>query len=403
MLDFDPDFDNLVLSPPTPPSNHSFTYNRYNCKDNIDVEKRIAAFYDVESRIKDTNGAYIDTMDCMLTSSGMNAISLAVNACIEKLKKIVYTAKWHLDDPDEHDYNESPYPIINITYGAEMYCDTERTLKYIEKTHRCIIRLIKLDLRGSIDAVMADWRSRACPHDKKFCNIFLFESASNPNGELFRSELIGKFRKESSDMYTIIDNTWLTHLGCNPLSSSFGGKGCIADLIVTSLTKYYSGGTIIAGAIIGWKEEEGLVDTARYRCAIPMGAHVSGIVGQIVAKALDTFGFRLSSAQSKAQTVVETIDKTNPHFYNLRIAKVDTDDHHFYAPVFMIFYQGVSKNSIVRKCKKSKDVGYKTSYGGSDHRIDPYLKSKADGIVCIRVSVGWKEDIKPLVRLLNSI
>ena len=55
--------------------------------------------------------------------------------------------------------------------------------------------------------------------------------------------IIPKLRELSSKLYVIVDNTWVTSACFNPLTHG-------ADIVISSMSKHYSGGECIGGFII---------------------------------------------------------------------------------------------------------------------------------------------------------
>ena len=68
----------------------------------------------------------------------------------------------------------------------------------------------------------------------KNTKLIYVESPSSLNFNVEDLSLITKFAKKKKKLLTIIDNTWSTFLGCNPLNYGF-------DIVIESGTKYLSG------------------------------------------------------------------------------------------------------------------------------------------------------------------
>ena len=60
---------------------------------------------------------------------------------------------------------------------------------------------------------------------------------------MFDFELLPKLKNNHKNLYTIVDNTWLSIVIFNPFNYS-------VDVVVGSLTKYVSGGTAIGGIVL---------------------------------------------------------------------------------------------------------------------------------------------------------
>ncbi len=78
------------------------------------------------------------------------------------------------------------------------------------------------------------------------------------------------------NLIVIIDNTWLTHVIFNPFE--YG-----ADIVCSSLTKYYSGGHVIAGITLfaDSELENELSNIAKTNARI-LGFHFSPADGKII-------------------------------------------------------------------------------------------------------------------------
>ena len=69
------------------------------------------------------------------------------------------------------------------------------------------------------------------------------ESCSNPTGKMVKWEKIKEFKNKFKNLTVIVDNSWLSCYIFNPFLFD-------VDVVLNSLTKYYSGGTAICGAIL---------------------------------------------------------------------------------------------------------------------------------------------------------
>ena len=178
--------EDLVLSK----CGRSYHYNRSSSSSSKKLETILSEKYNVDS--------------CVVVPSGMAAINSVLQSII---------------------LNGSDNPI-NIVYSSELYCDTQTLIKYIEKL---VSSCIKVDVTKPND-IVALFRKQI--NDQ--VNILFFETCSNPNGYIFDFSIIEKLKQYSKTFYVIVDNTWLTDKIFNPFEHG-------ATIVVTSLTKYYSG------------------------------------------------------------------------------------------------------------------------------------------------------------------
>lgn len=238
------DSDSLVLSKREPDDGYS--YNRSSHPSQETVEWQLCKLYNVP--YDEPRGG------CCLSSSGMNAISNTLQALL----------------------NTGEYGMI--AYGSELYCDTPRTIDFWAKQYRVQTRAIPVQSSAEMLATMEQLKGQAI--------ILLVEACSNPSGHVFDFGLLPKLRQTCRRLTVVVDNTWLTSIICNPLDLG-------ADIVVTSLTKYYSAGSCIAGAI--------LTRNARFAKDIlqlvhQTGMHVSPHHCDLILQALPTLEERVRKA-----------------------------------------------------------------------------------------------------------
>ena len=149
-----------------------------------------------------------DHTRCIVTPSGTSAISISVHSLLLR----------------------HPHQSINVVRGSELYSCTPKIFKYLAKIFQ--INLHTIDVNDS-DAILTLFQNL-----NNQINILFVESASNSSGDIFDFTLIKKLRSMSKKLYVVVDNTWLTHIIFNPFDYD-------ADIIVTSLTKYYTASAII--------------------------------------------------------------------------------------------------------------------------------------------------------------
>ena len=71
-------------------------------------------FHPELSKLSDTIKNQYDKKECVITTSGMQSISLTINGILA-----------------HHNYDK-----FNVIYGHETYCDTPRLFQYIQKVHK---------------------------------------------------------------------------------------------------------------------------------------------------------------------------------------------------------------------------------------------------------------------------
>lgn len=221
------DTENLVLSK----CGKSFHYNRSASTSSKKLESILSKRYNTEQ--------------CVVVPSGMSAINNVLQSII-------------LNSSEQ----------INLFYGNELYCDTPSLIKYFEKI---IPNQIKVNVNKPLTIIKKFEKQYANQH-----NVLLFESCSNPRGYIFDFSIIDTLRKLSKSLCVIVDNTWLTDVIFNPFE--YG-----ANIVVTSLTKYYSGGQAMGGAILGASE---IIEPIR-KYVSRTGVHTSPYNIDIIIKNID--------------------------------------------------------------------------------------------------------------------
>ena len=298
----------------------------------------------------------------IITPSGMAAISVTLTALLMEHK----TEK------------------INIIRGDELYCDTPRLTRYLSKSYDFVEHTFNVnDNKAIMDIFDKDGVN-------KQTNILFIESASNPSGDIFDYSIIPMLRKKSKRLYVIVDNTWLTHIIFNPFAYD-------ADIVVTSLTKYYSAGKCIAGAIICKKKlHSKLFDYLRIN-----GLHVSPLYCQFVIDSMASMEERLVKSSNITAKVANLM--TNDKRLTIRHASISTDPSYQLALKFykkigdVVIYPSIISFTVPMKrdaaveWMKSTNIRYETSYGSSYSKFDPWPEEYGDRTLC-RLAIGFDDN-----------
>ena len=120
----------------------------------------------------------------------------------------------------------------------------------------------------------------------------------------------------SSQLVVIVDNTWLTDLIFNPFMYD-------VDVVVTSLTKYYSGGCAIGGAILSRSQFDRYFEENIKR----NGLHVSPYNARIISENLISLEQRLKQSSQTTLQVLKQLE-TNPKITTLVHPAIDTHPSH---------------------------------------------------------------------------
>lgn len=335
---------NLVLQK----DKNSYKYVRTCADENFELANKLKACYECKG--------------VEIASSGMNAISTLLHTVM-----IANAGK-----------------KINVVYADELYCDTPRLILYLKKVYNYTTNVFSM--------INHETELLQYTNTDTDINILFAESCSNPNGIIINYDILNKL-KETGKWLIIIDNTWLTHCIQNPLSYP-----CV-DYVVLSLTKYYSGGNCICGAIL----TNGDIDSVNEYIRVN-GAHVSPVNVKKVSDNIDTIGQRLSNSSKTTVLLLNELIKNNK--ITINHPYVSQKNAHFlnglYPSVLTINIKDVSKNKVVKTLSDSQ-IEYKTSFGDRKSRFDPYPSRENDNSITIRLSIGYEEDFDTLYTEVQKV
>lgn len=324
---------------------------------------------------------------CLLATSGMNAISTTIQMVIHRL-----------GGTDDH---------INLIQSSRVFSPTITTFKYWEEIHNCKRYLFDpADTQERLIGLLDQDSMR----DQ--INIVFVESCSNPEGIVFDMSVLAEWRKLSKQCVVIVDNTWLSSTIFNPLDHG-------ADLVVTSLTKYYSGGSCIAGAILTRNAQ---FYNALLKLHRVTGIHVSPIHCEHVLEALKTLDERVLRASDTTVELLQLLTQKCPQLIDgtVVVTHPALHSHPSYALSKTYFkcnsvtkevmYPSVLSFIIPMKLKqaqvwlesKSQEIAYKTSFGARESRLDTFPKRVSNQTTQCRLSVGADDSPERLFILLYS-
>lgn len=288
---------------------------------------------------------------------------------------------------------------INLIISDEMYYETPELCEQVSKLYNSSMYTIDVTDCDQIKDLFLSFNSTDY-------NILFIESCSNPNGKMIDPNLV-QFIKNNYDVFIIIDNTWLTHLAID--------KKLYCDVVIMSLTKYYSGGKVIAGAVVV-KNNRININTIYGWCR-SVGYHVSPYTCDIILEAMSDKGLlndnilrkRMENAYKNTILAINYIKDS--HKVDHPYIK-DCGIFIKYGPCVFTVYLKLSLDNCKKKLEELKYTKYETSFGHSYSTIDNFQQSIIiDGVELtrIRVSIGYEsteEDIANTMReiiLLNSI
>jgi cystathionine beta-lyase/cystathionine gamma-synthase len=325
---------------------------------------------------------------CHITSSGMNAISSIMEYFLRK----------------DHDV------IYDVIYANELYCDTPRLFNHMKRESPGRIYLSQFNVNDQDS--LPDYVTRLKENNKREAEhllpgfaqrhktLIFFESCSNPHSVPFKFELIADIKDKHSDVIFICDNTWLTDALCNPFI--YG-----VDIVVTSLTKYYSGGKAICGAILGPQD---VIESIETHDRIT-GKHVSNYSCAIVLDMIRKVDKRISRSSQKTKDILQYLE----------YKKMGSGDNKS-SKIGKIYYPPTYKNGLIPsictftiQCSKTRTmkflnavtslqgtIQFITSFGGENSRIDPW-PTTSDGYTHIRIAIGYDHNESDSREIMTTI
>jgi cystathionine beta-lyase/cystathionine gamma-synthase len=320
-------------------------------------------------------------LDSVVATSGMHAITITLDAVVESMDK------------------------CNIIFGNELYCDTSSVLS--SRTDCDLYPIDVLDTSSIIELF-----TQLAGQN----NVLFIESCSDPSGHIFDFRILPELRELCSSLVVIVDNTWLTHVVFNPFDFD-------VDIVVSSLTKYYSGGTIIAGVSLFRKQHEALFKSL---CMKMRWIHISGYDCVTIRTNMATMDSRLGSSSSLSVRLMlelqaagaEVAGAAGPTLpagdlswmQSLTHPSLPSHPSHALAQLwfkrseqqtqqgslpsllcpscFTFRVAGISSTKLRKVFKNNTELDYITSFGCPKSRIDPYPRS-ASTLVPSACALRW--------------
>jgi len=342
-------------------------YNRNISSDILNLKNEIKAMYSNNSTI--------------ITTSGLHAITTTILS-------IAISQKWN---------------SFNLIYSDEMYSETHRFLFDFSLTYSKINTwpINVYDTSRILEIFNDDIKDQY--------NVLFIESCSNPNSKIIDWSIIDKLRCLSKKLIVIVDNTWLTHVIFNPFY--YG-----ANIVVCSLTKYYSGGTQIMGACIF---DESCTDL--YNVALKKnnyeGIHVNPSSALSVINSMKNMDDRIISSNKLLIKVLDLLislpnekklyeEIIHPYIQGNKSNELAHKyfKSNLYPTVFTISVKckfNKFKKILLKYSKQPDSLPKITSFGSAKSKINPYPDSITYEVTNFRISIGY-EVIDPNV-IFNKI
>ena len=303
---------------------------------------------------------------------------------------------------------------INIIYSNELYCDTPRFIEsFSELYFKATTWVFSVENNDSLLNILKETNGEN--------HILFVESISNPNSRFFDFSIIPKLRELSNNLIIIIDNTWITHLGLNPFDYD-------VDIVVASLTKYYSGGTVIAGALMF---KNNLIYDIAVKRNVFEGVHISQSVLKQVLVMASNMHERIKKSSDATCEIIRKLQNNNilddkltnnnnasdnNILNNNNIIEINHPSinqtnsflkNNIYPSVFSIKLNCTLKkfNKIMKKIKKQNIIPLITSFGSEKTKLDPYPLEIDEKYVVIRFAIGYldKNNIDEIVKKIFKI
>lgn len=286
----------------------------------------------------------------------------------------------------------------NIVYGSELYCDTPRTIKYLQNNYK-MINTYKVNSEDD-NNVLETFMNKV---NKDILTIFFIEGCTNPNGNIFNFELLEQLRNmfdNKNNLKVIIDNTWLSSVIFNPFIYDD------VDIVINSLTKYYGGGVSgIMGALIVRNSELGN-DLFNY-CKVK-GLHVCPLYCREVCDNMELMDERIIRTSKMTEELVNYLEQQEKI---LEVKHPRLESHKSYdralkyygdlGPSVFTFKIGLNKSDALDWMNGSKYI-CSTSFGAPDSRFDQWPSSKKKKTIC-RFSIGYNDTIENLIEEFNNM
>lgn len=124
------------------------------------------------------------------------------------------------------------------------------------------------------------------------------ESIQNPTNDVVDLEELAKLAHAKKAKF-VVDNTFATPLGCNPLK--FG-----ADIVLHSATKYLIGGVFTAGCVMGSNQDIGMIKMVGIKDCT--GAVLDAVLAFAMIQGLETLHLRVKCMSDNATKLAQFLE-----------------------------------------------------------------------------------------------
>lgn len=286
----------------------------------------------------------------------------------------------------------SNYDKYNFIIPTELYLETYKSIELLDNIDKSISYF---DIHKQLSDIQ-EINNFALDNNiyPNGINIIIAESCSNPNGFIINYDALKYFKEVNPNTIIIIDNTWLTHLMQNPFDYKINDN-YVVDYVFTSLTKYYTGGLMIGGAIMVQNNFDDLLSFYKKD-----NIYMSSIVYKFIFNNVLKIDKRIRDSSDNTiylikQLILEFTDKcliiNHPYMNNIQFK----NDLYPSVLTITINNNGKIEEKIFKNLVKENNIYYKTSFGSSDTKIDKYPKiNYINNEFTFRISIGYDTNIK---------
>lgn len=323
---------------------------------------------------------------CIITCSGMAAIACVLNTVIDEFVQTEMTGmpRYRLTQTLEN-------VSIAIVVSTEMYSDTQRLVKHIassynnlSESHKCI-RVFEFNQDPNCIAESLQLVADAIKDLDARVLVFA-ETVSNPSGFLLDAVAMRRFSQNISKQkkhppVVVLDNTWVSHIGIKDPLSAYN-----AQLVIVSLSKHYSAGQTILGAIVGHKKWTHLCHEQTKRS----GMHVDPAACSLVLNTIPLMKFRVRAAHLNALGVELALQRYIKPDTPQCINNIEWCGENEGCTV-MLLTVGLGLTDAIEWMKHGIDqklIAYQTSFGGDNYRFDTFPVAYTRNATFCRLSIG---------------
>ena len=281
---------------------------------------------------------------------------------------------------------------LNIVYGNELYTDTPKVIKQMESYVKCNLYQVVIQKNEEIKKFFSKL-------DSKIPTILFIESCTNPTGYIPDYQFLLKeinLMKKKGKFITIVDNTYISSAVFNPFDIG-------ADIVVLSLTKYYSGGNCIAGSVISNEDFGNKIQNWTKL----NGLHVSPINCEIISENIIKMKERTEKTRKITKELAIYCEKKG-----YIVSYVGLKSHENYERCLKYFKTEEPNSTFTIQFELKKEDLFKllescnfdvlTSFGSKNSFFDSWPK-KVKKSTSIRFSVGYEDSIDQILPKFDKV